>query len=563
MAPDGPRPTIVAVDDDPERLALVGIELQRRYGADYDVFAECSPQAAAEEIVAIKSRGEPVALILADQWMGDEQTGVEFLGSLRRLCPEARRALLIDWGGWGHRPTADAISRALTVGHIDSYVPKPWRERDEMFHRAVADFLYQWEQVHAGIPRQVEIVGERYDQRSHVLRSLLSRSGVPHDFHPSDSDRGRSLLIRAGAEAGSGPVVLMHDGSTLVNPTDAELANAAGADTELRDRDEFDVVVIGAGPAGLAAAVHAASEGLSTLVVERETIGGQAAASSQIRNYLGFPRGVSGAELANRAYQQAWGFGASFLITREALGIDVGEDWHVVHVEDGVDVRARAIVLAMGVSYGRLGVPALERLVGAGVFYGAAVSEARALGGEEVYVVGGGNSAGQAAMHLARYASHVHVAVRGQSLAASMSSYLRDQIAAADNIDVLLETEVLSGGGDNRLEELTLRDRASSRTWTAPAAGLFVLIGAHPHTDWLPDAVVRNHWGYVCTGSDVPGAIGLPMLETSVPGIFAVGDVRTNAVKRVASAAGEGSVVIQQVYRRIEQPLRDPARSVA
>jgi thioredoxin reductase (NADPH) len=552
VRPDATRPTIVAVDDDPEALASVGIELQRRYSSDYDIYAECSPEAALEKIRWLRERGEHVALVLADMWLGDGATGTEWLARVRDVCPETRRALLIDWGAWADRATADAISRALTVGGIDWYVPKPWRERDEQFHRAVSEFLYQWDRNDAREPRQIEIVGQHFEGRSHALRSVLSRSGIPHTFHANDSAEGYRLLIRAGVEDTGCPVVMMHDGRVLVDPSPAEIVSAAGVATELDGRTDFDVVVVGAGPAGLAAAVHASSEGLATLVIERESIGGQAAASSLIRNYLGFSHGVSGAELAQRAYLQAWGFGTSFLLTREALELAPGDERHCLRVDGECAVTARAVVLATGVSYRRLGIPSLEALTGAGVFYGASASEARALKGEDVYVVGGGNSAGQAAMHLSRYARQVTVVVRGDSLAASMSSYLRDAIDATPCIEVVYETEVTGGGGDGRLEWLELRDRASHSTRSVSAAGLFVLIGAHPNTDWLPDAVARDDWGYVATGADVPDHVGR-MLETSVPGVFAVGDVRQDAVKRVASAVGEGSVVIQQVHQALEQ----------
>jgi thioredoxin reductase (NADPH) len=297
--------------------------------------------------------------------------------------------------------------------------------------------------------------------------------------------------------------------------------------------------------------VHASSEGLATLVVERESIGGQASSSSLIRNYLGFARGVGGAELAQRAYQQAWGFGTSFLLTRDVVGLKPDPGMHVLDVAGERSVTARAVVLAMGVSYRRIGIPALERLTGAGVFYGASVSEARGLVGEEVYVIGGGNSAGQSAMHLARYASRVRIVVRDESLADSMSQYLQDAIEAAGNVEVLLGTEVVDGEGDGCLERLVLRHRPSGRTWSADAAALFVLIGAHPNTDWLPASIERDAWGYVCTGRDVPGAAPPLMLETSVRGVFAVGDVRQGAVKRVASAVGEGSVAIQQVHQSL------------
>jgi thioredoxin reductase (NADPH) len=366
------------------------------------------------------------------------------------------------------------------------------------------------------------------------------------------------LLQEAGRPDGDRPVVLLHDGRVLVDPSNTELVAAYGVSTELTAgaTADFDLVIVGAGPAGLAAAVYASSEGLRTLVVEQESIGGQAGSSSLIRNYLGFPRGVTGAELAQRAYQQAWVFGTSFLLTREATELRTRDGWHVLRTLDGTEVRSRAVVLATGVSYGRIDVPELAGFEGAGVYYGASVSEARALADADVFVVGGGNSAGQAALHLARYAQTVTVLVRGSTLADSMSQYLIDQIGAA-GIKVRFNTEVVGGGGDTRLEWLTLRDRSTNDTHRERAAALFILIGALPRTGWLPAQIERDKWGYILTGPDVvssheasrwPLERAPLMLETCVPGIFAVGDVRRRSVKRVASAVGEGSVVIQQVH---------------
>jgi thioredoxin reductase (NADPH) len=334
-----------------------------------------------------------------------------------------------------------------------------------------------------------------------------------------------------------------------------EIAAAFGVSTELTAEREFDVVIVGAGPAGLAAAVYASSEGMRALVVEREAIGGQAGSSSLIRNYLGFSRGVSGTELAQRAYQQAWVFGTSFLLMREVVELRPSGTRHLLRTAEGAEFEAAAVVLASGVSYRRLRIPALAALEGAGVFYGASAAEAKALAGRRVFVVGGGNSAGQAAMHLSRWAARVTLVIRGPSLAASMSSYLREAIDAADNVETMLETEVVGGAGEGRLERLTLRGAATGSESTVAADSLFVLIGARPGTEWLPPQIERDEWGYVLTGRDAgdPGHGERQMLETSLPGVFAVGDVRHGAVKRVASAVGEGSIVIQQVHRHLEE----------
>jgi thioredoxin reductase (NADPH) len=558
-----PKPVLVAVDDEADALGRIRHEL-RRYEGSYTVVCESSPANAVSTLESLQQSGHEVALILSDQWMGEDLTGSEFLAGVRTTSPDAKRALLIDWGAWGDRQTADAILRAVALGDIDYYVLKPWRSPDELFHRTVTELLHEWTRASGTGPREVEVVAEQWSPRGHALRSLLTRNGVPHVFHPADSARGRQLLEEAGLEETKAPAVFLLDGRVLVDPSNAELATAYGVSTRLDERRDFDVIVIGAGPAGLSASVYASSEGLETLTVEAESIGGQAGSSGLIRNYLGFSRGLSGADLAQRAYQQAWIFGTSFLLMRKATALRTEDGRHVVTISDGSEATARAVILATGVSYRRLGVPALEALSGTGVFYGPAVTEARALAGEHIYIVGGGNSAGQTAMDLARFASQVTLLVRGSSPAASMSQYLRDAIDAAANIDVRLNTEAIDGGGDGRLEHLTLRDRRSGEVETVSAGGLFVLIGGRPNTDWLPRGIDRDRWGYLLTGPDAVGerrAAGEPltwtplMLETSTPRVLAAGDVRHGSVKRVASAVGEGSVVAEQLHRCLAREI--------
>jgi thioredoxin reductase (NADPH) len=551
------QPVLLAVDGDAEALARTEQELTRRYGGDYRIRAERSATAALRELESLREQGEPVALVLADQWLEGEMAGADLLARVRALHPSAKRGLLIEWGGWGDAATAEAIFESMALGRIDYYVLKPETSPDEMFHRTVAEFLFEWARAESAPAREIEIVGDPRSPRVHELSNVLGRNGVPFVCMTPDSEGGRALLEEAGRDDADVPVARVRPGEIFVDPSNVELASAFGVSTVLKGDREFDVVVVGAGPAGLAAAVYASSEGLRALVVEREAIGGQAGSSSLIRNYLGFSRGVSGAELAQRAYQQAWVFGTSFLLMREVLELRPGDPFHVLRISDGSEVKARAVVLACGVSYRRLEIPALEELEGAGVFYGASAAEARALTGRRVFVVGGANSAGQAAMHLCRYAAEVTLVVRGPSLAASMSSYLRHEIAAADNIEVMLETEVVDGSGDVELETLTLRDRSSGTTSTVAADALFVMIGATPCTPWLPPEVERDEWGYVLTGRDLAGKNGSAsatkqMLETSVTRVYAVGDVRHGSVKRVASAVGEGSVVIQQVYECLE-----------
>ena len=553
LEPRAARPVVLVVEDDDDRRALIRTELERRYGGDYRVTCEGSPAKALERLERMRSRAEQVALVLADQWM-PELTGEELLTRAKTLYPEAKRALLVDFGAWGERETAEAMLRSMAVGRMDYYVLKPWRRADEFFHRTITEFLHEWDRASSSMPQELALICEPRTVRGHELRRLLARNGVPHTVHACDSEEGRRLLADIGHPETREPVVIGVGGRVLVDPTNAEVAGAYGVNTSLGDQREFDVAVVGAGPAGLGAAVYASSEGLETLVVERDSIGGQAGSSSLIRNYLGFARGVSGAELAQRAYQQAWSFGASFLHQRSVTALGRNGDRHVLTLSDGTEASARAVVLATGISYRRLEIPELDALIGTGVFYGAGVAESRGLAGERALVVGGGNSAGQAALHLARHVERVTIVIRADSLVASMSSYLRAQIDAADNVHVRSRTEVAGCHGDALLESVLLRDASTGQVEAEPAAALFILIGAEPYTSWLPAEVIRDDWGYVLTGLDVPveaWSLDRPpfTLETSLPGVFAIGDTRDGSNRRVASAVGDGSVVIEQVHR--------------
>jgi thioredoxin reductase (NADPH) len=555
-----PEPVLLAVDDDPNALGRIEHELRQRYGSYYRVACEDSPEAGMRTLRELRAAGEDVAVVLADQWMPG-MTGVEFLTHTRQLYPGAKRALLFERG---NRTTREPILQGMALGQIDYYVPKPERAPDEEFHRCLTQFLDEWAREHRPASVAVQIVGDPWAARSHELRDLLGRSGIPQAFAAADSKEGQELLARMEKTSAQLPVVVVFDRLALVDPSNAEMADAFemispfGLNT-LSDVRDFDLVIIGAGPAGLAAAVYGASEGLRTVVVERETFGGQAGTSSLIRNYLGFSRGVSGSELAWQAYQQAWLFGASFRLARQATALHHRGERLVVTLSDGTEVAGRMVIVSTGVSYRRLGVPSLEALQGAGVLYGAAVTEAQGMKGQEVYVVGGGNSAGQAARHLSKHARHVTLLARGESLASGMSQYLIKELEAAENIQVRVNTQVVNGGGQGRLEHLVLEDCATKRTEMVPAAALFVLIGARPHTRWLPEEVMRDERGYVITGNDLlrdgspPEGWPLerpPMLmETSVPGVFAAGDVRCGSVKRVASAVGEGAIAIQMVHK--------------
>lgn len=555
------RPLLLAVDVDPRKLDRIEGELQRSFGSDFRVRGELAAEDALRCLTGAEARGECVAVVLVDHALPAEERSKLF-GAARTLHPDARRALLIEWGAWADRTIAGAILRAMAVGDISYYVLKPWTDRDELFHRTVAEFVQEWSRSEASVLREVVVIAGPHSARSHEVRNMLSRNGIPHVAYVRGSeyaDRVQDMLPRDGADTSRADVLVWMPalgGKVLVDPSDAEVASAWGVGTTLDQEDrDVDVLVVGAGPAGLASAVSASSEGLRTLCVERETIGGQAGSSSLIRNYLGFSRGVTGAELAQRAYQQAWVFGAHFMLTREVVDLRREAGRFVATIGDIGEVTARAVVLALGVSYRRLGVPELEKLQGAGVYYGASVSEAHALAGLHAAVVGGGNSAGQAVLHLQRYCERVTLLVRGKALADGMSSYLVDAIEAAPNIDVRTSSDVVGGGGNGRLERVAVRDRETGDVEDLPADGLFVMIGAEPRTDWLPATVRRDGHGFLLAGAEAAASGAWPLeraphpYETTEPGVFAVGDVRAGSVKRVASAVGEGSVVISQVHQ--------------
>jgi thioredoxin reductase (NADPH) len=533
-------PLILAVDEDSEALQRITTELQR-YARDYRVICGPSTEAALEQLEALRVQDDAVAVVLAARGT-QELKGEQLLERVHELHPHAKRALLIPWGGWAEDETADAIRNAMALGYIDYYALKPFSSPDEIFHRLVSEFLQEWRRQHAPGRRELTVVADPWSPRGSALRDHLARNGVPHAFHTPDSAEGMAFLASCNQQGAQVPVVVLPDGSPLVDPKAEDLAqHGTRMPTELAEHGTFDVVVVGAGPAGLAAAVYASSEGLSALVVERVSIGGQAGSSTRIRNYLGFSRGLSGAELAQRAYQQAWVFGASFLLTREVTDIELGEPTHTVSISGGPRVEARTVILAVGVSYRRLDVPALGPLEGSGVYYGSSPSEARQFTEKSVYVVGGANSAGQAAIHLSRYAKSVTLLCRS-AIEKSMSRYLIDEIDGKAKIHVLDGAEVVDASGDGRLETLTLRTRDAVET--LPADALFILIGAEPRTDWLPPEIDRDERGFVSTKDD---------FSTSVPGVFAIGDVRAGSVKRVASAVGEGSVVIQHVHHYLDE----------
>jgi thioredoxin reductase (NADPH) len=541
-------PVIIVIDGDLDVLEDVESQLVRRYSHDYQIVSASDPEQALEQLTELAAAGEELALGLTAKALVEDDG--ELLDRIGQLHPHAKRALMVTWGALADPPTAAAILDSVALGRIDYYGPMPAQTHDEVFHHAISTFLLEWATERRKVPQTIHIVGEEWSGRAHELRETFERCAVPHSFCLADSDEGRRLLATVDTDV-TLPLMLMPDGRALSDPSNAELAEAAGARADF-DEVDFDVVIVGAGPAGLSAAVYGASEGLRTLVVDEGGIGGQARSSSLIRNYLGFPRGVSGSRLAEQAYEQASVFGASFVFIHRALSLSRSGEQFVISLTEDRSVRGAVVILATGASYRRLGVPALEALNGAGVFYGGPASEAHALSGKDVFVAGGGNSAGQAALYLARYARRVTIVVRGAALESGMSHYLTQEIEATPAIDVRTGTTIVGGGGDGHLRELVLRDAAGTEE-TVAADALFVLIGARPHTDWLPAEIARDRHGFLYTGEDGPhGEWPLERppaaLETSMPGVLAVGDVRHGSVKRVASAVGEGSISVQLVH---------------
>ena len=543
------RPVILIVDDEPAALAGMLDALNRRFGADYRVVPFLSAREGLEGIGRIQSEGEEIALLVADQWMPEMQ-GNEFLGRARVLAPKAKRALLV---GWGDRSASRTILQACAFGELDNYLYKPWAPAEVHLYPLVSEFLAEWTRLHRPAMELLRVVGDEQSPRVNEIREFLGRNGVPHGFYEAGSGSAERILEEHGIEARSGPIVILLDGSALLDPTNAQIADAIGGGPHELG---CDVAIVGAGPAGLAAAVYAGSEGLRTFVVERYVVGGQAGASSLIRNYLGFPRGIGGAELAQRAYQQAWLFGARYVFAREVVGIRVDGAQRVLLLSDGREIVARAVVIATGARYRRLEVPAIERLEGRSVFY-TTFGETRVLQDLDIAVVGGGNSAGQAVVHLSRFARRVTLVVRAGSLEVGMSDYLVQQIRHTPNVDLRLQSEVVDARGDHRIEQISVKNVATGEVDVVPVRLVFVLIGALPHTAWLDGAVQRDARGFVVTGADVdPGRWHLSRrprrFETSMPGVFAAGDVRLGALQRVASAVGEGAVVVQQLHEYLD-----------
>lgn len=548
-------PALLVVDAEDVARENLASALVRRFGADYRVMTADSAASGLRSLDQLAAEGVDLGLVAADYRLPGTD-GIEFLAQAHIRHPAASRALLVDMDTRGTRiPFGDleALQRATALGRIDFWLVNGWQSPEELLYPRVQEALSEWTRINRPQHEVIRIVGELWSPRCHDLRESLSRNTVPFGFYPVDSSAGLRLMRDHRVDASQLPAVIFWDGTVLHDPSLVAVADALGVQTRT-PTDLYDLAIVGAGPAGLAAAVYGSSEGLRTLVIEHETLGGQAGSSSMIRNYLGFPRGVSGSELTFRAWEQALVFGTQFLFMHRANGLTTRGNERVISLDDGSEVRARAVIIAAGVQYRLLGVPALDRLVGAGVFYGAAGVEAPALKGEQVYVIGGANSAGQAALHLARFAARVTILVRSSSLEAGMSDYLISQIDAASIIDVRLCTQAVDGRGTDRLEALVLEHVETGTREEVVAAAVFIMIGAEPRTEWLRDVVQRDDRGFLLTGHDIDrGARPLdraPLtFETSLPGVFAVGDVRRGAVMRVASAAGEGSVAVGSVHR--------------
>ena len=552
----GTEAAIVIVSREPGAREILHRELSKRYSADYQILACGRPAELAAWMRDLRAAGLPVALVIGGVG-GQDRDGIEVLAAIRRTDPTALRVAAVSWGDWD---SVRAVFDAVTAGTVDHWVTRPVQAPDEEFHRSVTEFLREWAGQRGGGFEPVQLIGERWSARSQELRDLFSRHRIPAGFYDADSGQARQILRGLGLTSADLPVVALRFGAgrpALVNPSNAEIADAFGVMTPIPAGEVFDVAVLGAGPAGLAAAVGASSEGLRTVVIEHEAVGGQAGTSSMIRNYPGFSQGISGARLAQETWRQAWAFGTTFVYMRQAEALSGSDGRYRLRLSDGDVLTARTVIIATGVSYRRLGIPALEDLQGRGVFYGAAASEAPAMRGHTVFVAGAGNSAGQAALYLAKWAEQVTVLVRAGSLADSMSDYLIREIGSAPNVDVCYRVQVADGTGTGHLESLVLADTVSGARRSVPADALFVLIGAQPRTQWLAGSVARDRQGFIRTGPDLPAGTRWPPgrpplpLETSLPGVFAAGDVRQGSVKRVASAVGEGAATIPLVHRHL------------
>ncbi|MEC3920387.1 FAD-dependent oxidoreductase [Nocardia sp. CDC160] len=550
-SPAAVKPAILSVDDDPGVSRAVVRDLRRRYGADYRILRAESGADALEALREMKLRGQPVAVLIADYRMPG-MNGVEFLEQAMDLHPWARRVLLTAYAD------TNAAIEAINVVDLDHYLLKPWDPPEEKLYPVVDALLEAWRGDEHKPVTETKVVGHRWSARCSEVREFLARNQLPYRWYQVDEPEGARLLTAANATEDQCPVIINPNGDVLIMPTDAQLAQGVGLNT-VATSDFYDLIVVGGGPAGLGAAVYGASEGLRTVLVERTATGGQAGQSSRIENYLGFPDGLSGAQLADRARRQAVKFGAELITAREVVALEACGAARVVRFADGGSVAAHSVLIATGVNYRHHPAPGVDEYTGRGVYYGSAMTEASDCADKDVYIVGGANSAGQAAVFLSRRAKTVHILVRGESLEASMSHYLIQQIEQVPNIKVHTRTEVVSADGDDHLERIVLRNNETGAEEKVDAERLFLFIGAAPETDWLDGIVKRDDNGYVLAGPDLmvdgerPAGWELPRppqhLETSVPGVFVAGDVRSESAKRVASAVGEGAMAVMLVHR--------------
>lgn len=549
------RPVILTVDDDPEVLQAIARDLRQQYGDRFRILRADSGQTALEMAQQLKLRNETIALFLVDQRM-PQISGIEFLEQAIPIFPDAQRVLLTAYAD------TEAAIRAINSARLQYYLLKPWDPPQEKLYPVLDDLLDDWIATFRPPFEGIRVVGNRWSPQSHQVKDFLARNQVPYQWLDIELPEARELVSYAEDCRSQLPLVLFPDGSRLVQPGNAQIAEKVGLRTQA-ERPFYDLLIVGGGPAGLAAAVYGASEGLSTVMLEREAPGGQAGSSSRIENYLGFPSGLSGGDLARRAVAQARRFGVEILTPQEATSLRIEDPYRIVTLSDGSEISCHALLIATGVSYRRLDVPGMDRLYGAGVYYGAAMTEAISCQGEVVYVVGGANSAGQAAMHFSKYAAQVTMLVRGDSLTKSMSQYLIEQIAATPNIQVRTGCSVVEVQGEANLEGIVIADSTTNTRETVPAKSLFIFIGAMPKTDWLPDLVERDRQGFILTGMDLLQDRTRPkgwtldrppfLLESSVPGVFVAGDVRYGSVKRVASGVGEGSIAVQFIHRYLSK----------
>ncbi|MCU0493706.1 MAG: FAD-dependent oxidoreductase [Chloroflexaceae bacterium] len=546
-----PKPVIFSIDDDAAVLSSVVRDLRRRYSESYRILRADSGESALEALRELQQREDPVALFLVDQRM-PQMSGVEFLAQAISIYPEAKRVLLTAYAD------TDAAIQAINSASVHHYLLKPWDPPEEQLYPVLDDLLDDWLSDYRPPFEGVRVVGHRWSPETHAMKDFLARNHVPYRYLDMETDEeARQLLATHDPEMSRLPLILLPEGEVLHNPRPQEVAGKVGLRTQAQ-QPFYDLAIVGGGPAGLAAAVYAASEGLHTVLIEREAPGGQAGTSSRIENYLGFPSGLSGGDLARRAVAQARRFGVEMLTPLEASEVRCDGQYRIIKLSDGREIACHALIVAVGLSYRKLDVPGADRLTGAGVYYGASLTEALSCKDNPVYIVGAGNSAGQAAMYMARYASKVTMLVRGSSLEAKMSQYLVDRIRQTENIEVLLETEVAEVHGSDHVEGVTLLDCRSNARQQCPATALFIFTGAAPRTEWLGEVVRRDKNGFVLTGSALlengkpPKEWPLErppfLLESSLPGLFVVGDVRANSVKRVASAVGEGSIAVQFVH---------------